>query len=221
MEVDVHDIKYVAICYYCEEPYGNGEKRRSADHIIPSSAGGYNRKVNKLFCCQACNNAKGNMTPEEFMVDLIRTHDRLGFKHDGLKMKISKTQLLIEYTNQNITEMKGNLPVKKPIGHIPIKPKKLKVTQHKSQKRIEIRDGKRLYFNSGGLCIKAELVSEFPERTDRKKKVRKGWYEDRGENRLHFDHLGLHYKTEIITKKTRLLTDDKGEVWMHNDLGKI
>lgn len=54
-------------CVYC------GQKENlTVDHIIPSSRGGGNDFSNLVCCCVACNSKKGNRTPEEANMKLLR-----------------------------------------------------------------------------------------------------------------------------------------------------
>ena len=55
-------------CVYC-----NSTKNLTIDHIIPSSRGGGNDFLNLVCCCNACNTKKGNRTPEESNMPLLRT----------------------------------------------------------------------------------------------------------------------------------------------------
>lgn len=57
-------------CQYC----GTKLNRNTAtiDHIVPRSKGGPNTWSNMVACCVSCNNKKGNRTPEESGMRLIR-----------------------------------------------------------------------------------------------------------------------------------------------------
>jgi 5-methylcytosine-specific restriction endonuclease McrA len=65
-------------CQYC------GEKRPASDltldHIFPRSRGGENSPFNIVTACQACNNRKGNRTPEEARMPLLTTQSALRVK---------------------------------------------------------------------------------------------------------------------------------------------
>ncbi|HEV2913404.1 MAG TPA: HNH endonuclease [Pyrinomonadaceae bacterium] len=65
-------------CQYC------GEKKNPAeltlDHIFPRSRGGDNTPVNIVAACLACNNRKGNRTPEEARMPLLTTQSALRVK---------------------------------------------------------------------------------------------------------------------------------------------
>lgn len=62
-------------CQYC------GEKKQAVDltldHIFPRSRGGENSPVNIVAACRACNNRKGNRTPEEARMPLLTTQSAL------------------------------------------------------------------------------------------------------------------------------------------------
>jgi 5-methylcytosine-specific restriction endonuclease McrA len=62
-------------CQYC------GEKKNPAaltlDHIFPRSRGGENTPVNIVTACLACNNRKGNRTPDEARMPLLTTQSSL------------------------------------------------------------------------------------------------------------------------------------------------
>ena len=51
-------------CYYCGETIKWEDF--TIDHVQAKSAGGKNRKSNYVCCCRDCNNAKGNMSVEQF-----------------------------------------------------------------------------------------------------------------------------------------------------------
>lgn len=48
-----------ATCAYC------GGHANTVDHVLPRSRGGGNTWQNLVACCRACNNKKGDRTPEE------------------------------------------------------------------------------------------------------------------------------------------------------------
>lgn len=57
------------VCHYC----GNqiSFNRWTIDHVVPKCRGGratYKGKTNIIGCCRSCNNAKGDMPYEAFMV---------------------------------------------------------------------------------------------------------------------------------------------------------
>ncbi len=57
-------------CQYCRQPVGSA--KLTLDHIIPRSRGGANAWENLVAACFACNNAKGDRTPEEAGMVLLR-----------------------------------------------------------------------------------------------------------------------------------------------------
>jgi 5-methylcytosine-specific restriction endonuclease McrA len=65
-------------CQYC------GDKKTAAeltlDHIFPRSRGGDNSPVNIVSACLACNNRKGNRTPDEARMPLLTSQSALRVK---------------------------------------------------------------------------------------------------------------------------------------------
>ena len=65
-------------CQYC------GEKKNvdglTLDHILPRSRGGDNSPVNVVTACVACNNRKGNRTPDEARMPLLTSQTALRVK---------------------------------------------------------------------------------------------------------------------------------------------
>ncbi|MYM19977.1 HNH endonuclease [Brevibacterium sp. 5221] len=53
-------------CAYC------GAAAGTVDHVLPRSRGGANSWENLVACCRACNNRKGDRTPEEIGWRLAR-----------------------------------------------------------------------------------------------------------------------------------------------------
>lgn len=51
-------------CVYCYEPLT--QKTVTADHKIPKSKGGSNRKTNIVPCCVSCNQLKGSLGANAF-----------------------------------------------------------------------------------------------------------------------------------------------------------
>ena len=60
--------KYV--CQYCSGKFKY--KHLSLDHIIPKSRGGGRGWLNLVTCCHTCNQKKGNKTPSEASMRLIK-----------------------------------------------------------------------------------------------------------------------------------------------------
>jgi 5-methylcytosine-specific restriction endonuclease McrA len=57
-------------CQYCAGEFKY--KQLSLDHIIPKSRGGGNGWLNLVTCCHRCNQKKGNKTPLEASMGLIK-----------------------------------------------------------------------------------------------------------------------------------------------------
>lgn len=55
-------------CQYC----GTSEAPLTIDHVVPLSRGGTHDWTNLVACCVACNNQKGNRTPEEAGMALLQ-----------------------------------------------------------------------------------------------------------------------------------------------------
>jgi hypothetical protein len=56
-------------CWFCGTPLvsiGNGETRRTIDHLTPRCRGGGIERTNTVESCLACNNEKGRLTLEEY-----------------------------------------------------------------------------------------------------------------------------------------------------------
>ena len=58
------------ICQYCEKQLNSSTA--TIDHILPQSRGGLNSWTNTVCACECCNRRKGNRTPEEAGMTLIR-----------------------------------------------------------------------------------------------------------------------------------------------------
>jgi hypothetical protein len=54
-------------CVYCGD-----HKNLTLDHLIPKSRGGKNDWLNLVTCCDPCNKKKGDKTPEESGMTLLR-----------------------------------------------------------------------------------------------------------------------------------------------------
>jgi 5-methylcytosine-specific restriction endonuclease McrA len=57
-------------CQYCQRVVPSGEM--TLDHVIPRSRHGETTWENLVACCHPCNNKKGNRTPEEAGIKLMR-----------------------------------------------------------------------------------------------------------------------------------------------------
>lgn len=58
-------------CQYCGRVLKN-PKERTIDHVIPKSRGGKTVWTNVVLCCKKCNLKKGNRTPEEAGLKLLK-----------------------------------------------------------------------------------------------------------------------------------------------------
>ena len=58
-------------CQYCGKQLKN-PKERTIDHIIPKSRGGKTVWTNVVLCCKKCNLKKGDRTPEEAGLKLLK-----------------------------------------------------------------------------------------------------------------------------------------------------
>ena len=57
-------------CQYCGKQFAPSEL--TLDHIVPRSRGGESAWDNLVACCKRCNHRKGNRTPEESGMNLLR-----------------------------------------------------------------------------------------------------------------------------------------------------
>ncbi len=57
-------------CQYCAKQFKH--KKLSLDHVVPKSRGGGRGWLNLVTCCHVCNQKKGNKTPSEASMELIR-----------------------------------------------------------------------------------------------------------------------------------------------------
>jgi len=57
-------------CQYCGEVFPPQEL--TLDHVIPRSRGGDSNWDNLVACCRRCNNRKGDRTPEEARMKLLK-----------------------------------------------------------------------------------------------------------------------------------------------------
>jgi 5-methylcytosine-specific restriction endonuclease McrA len=58
-------------CQFCGRVMPTGEL--TLDHVIPRSRGGHTDWDNLVACCHSCNNRKGDRTPEEAGLNLMRS----------------------------------------------------------------------------------------------------------------------------------------------------
>lgn len=57
-------------CQFCGRVFPASEL--TLDHVVPRSRGGHSTWENLVACCYQCNNQKGNRTPEEVGLRLVR-----------------------------------------------------------------------------------------------------------------------------------------------------
>ena len=57
-------------CQYCAKHFG--ADKLTIDHIVPRSRGGKNEWLNLVTACKKCNQKKGNKTPSEAAMPLIK-----------------------------------------------------------------------------------------------------------------------------------------------------
>ncbi len=57
-------------CQFCGSPFPASEL--TLDHVVPRSRGGRSSWENLVACCYQCNNRKGDRTPEEAGLELVR-----------------------------------------------------------------------------------------------------------------------------------------------------
>ncbi len=62
-------------CQYC----GKKSRDLTVDHVIPRERGGRHEWTNLVACCRDCNNRKGNRTPREAGMSLLRRPQRPHF----------------------------------------------------------------------------------------------------------------------------------------------
>lgn len=72
--------KFAHKCCYCGKPQGKGV-RFEVEHLTPKARGGSNRITNLGWACHDCNEAKGNLTCEEFGHPKVRKKAESGMKH--------------------------------------------------------------------------------------------------------------------------------------------
>lgn len=66
---DLYDTSH---CYYCEEE--TPEDKRTADHKIALTKGGWHSASNLVMACARCNNRKKQLSPEEYLERLQNDH---------------------------------------------------------------------------------------------------------------------------------------------------
>lgn len=93
-------------CQYCDRVFALNQL--SFDHVIPRSRGGATTWENVVCCCKKCNARKGDRTPEQTGMKLIRQPKRpqqnplLDIKMDNPKYESWKTFLKGSSTSLNL-----------------------------------------------------------------------------------------------------------------------
>lgn len=84
-------------CQYCAKKFPT--KELTLDHVMPVSRGGQHTWDNVVAACGKCNNKKGNRTPSEARMPLLRTPAKpkwLPYNELGLK-KNSTPDIWVDY----------------------------------------------------------------------------------------------------------------------------
>ncbi len=95
-------------CQYCGKRFNKADL--TIDHVVPRSRGGRDTWKNLVLACVRCNVRKGNRTPEEAGLQLIRPPHKplwiphLGFKLDGVKWKSWQNFIDSAYWNVELRE---------------------------------------------------------------------------------------------------------------------
>lgn len=71
-------------CVYCSD-----HRNLTLDHLIPKSRGGKNDWFNLVTCCDPCNKKKGDKTPEEANMTLLRKPNKPNY-YTFLKMYLER-----------------------------------------------------------------------------------------------------------------------------------
>lgn len=88
-------------CVYC-----GSTKDLTIDHVIPKSRGGNNDWLNLVSSCVSCNLKKGNRTPEEANMTMIKLPTKMTFKQFGQKI-IKDTEHTDVTWNEYVKSIKG------------------------------------------------------------------------------------------------------------------
>jgi len=90
------------VCYYCK--CNLDDYSRTTDHLIPESQGGIRSNSNKVPSCRDCNQLKGDMTPDEFLIAIgrmIHMQSKLHKKQIGWLKKLRiNLKIIIDSKNQ-------------------------------------------------------------------------------------------------------------------------
>jgi 5-methylcytosine-specific restriction endonuclease McrA len=61
-------------CQYCRKKFS--EKKLTIDHVVPLSKGGRHEWTNVVTACSACNNKKGDKSPEKVNLRLLSSPEK-------------------------------------------------------------------------------------------------------------------------------------------------
>ena len=78
-------------CEYCFAQEQYTQDVFSGDHILPRSRGGQMVAENLVSACQACNNRKGNRTPEEARMPLLTNPAALFYGLERAELRQAST----------------------------------------------------------------------------------------------------------------------------------
>ena len=70
-------LRDASVCQYCNRKFESRDL--TLDHVIPRSRGGESTWENLVASCLRCNNTKGDRTPQEAGMHLIRAPKPIGF----------------------------------------------------------------------------------------------------------------------------------------------
>lgn len=98
-------------CRYCRREFSHYVEK-TKDHVIPKSRGGYDKKENRVYCCNDCNQWKSDKMPDVWLIELKKvlkkdkyhtpyTRTMVGNMIGALKIEISdkksKSKKVSEY----------------------------------------------------------------------------------------------------------------------------
>ncbi len=96
----------VTACCYCVRQFKKPLKR-TVEHIVPVSKGGYNNRFNKIYCCFDCNGWRANKELSEFkneIVNLLAKNRTIHFKtytRIDLQCMVENIEKLQVYVSEN------------------------------------------------------------------------------------------------------------------------
>lgn len=74
-----------ATCQYCGNEFS--ARDLTLDHVLPRSRGGQSTWENLVACCFKCNNKKGDRTPQEAGLVLLKQPRQIGLHHKHKLMR--------------------------------------------------------------------------------------------------------------------------------------